>query len=126
MGRLGELFNEYQEASERVGDPTAKELHVQMPVFVLHLYGQPSLMWNDLWARYPEMQGRKVAGCVIGENPYHVFLCGLRKVGEKYTVNHLMLGHEILHLVKQVVADQENNRDTGASIILNPDDVAQL
>lgn len=124
QGLLAILFNAYQIAFNQTGNDSMEKIVIEIPSFVLHLYGSPATMWADLNAEFG--YDGQPAGCVIGENPYHIYLCGLRKVGDKYNVNHLMLGHEFLHLVKQIVADVENNRDTQASIILNPDDVAVL
>lgn len=121
---LALLFDAYQIASESIGEPSKEILEIEIPSFVLHLYGSPATMWADLNAEFG--YDGQPAGCVIGENPYHIYLCGLKEVGDKLTVNHLILGHEFLHLVKQVVADAKNNRDTQASIILDPDALPYL
>ncbi len=123
---LALLFDAYQIAFNRTGKDSREKIVIEIPSFVLHLYGNPEDLWADLWEQFPEVHGWEVAGCVIDENPYHVFALGLRDVKGKLLNNHLITGHEFSHLLDQVIADRDNNREVLDSILLNPDDVAAL
>lgn len=126
MSKLADLFNEIQNAYMDEGQPTDEMIDVTVPSFRLRIFGNPETMWQVLWQEYPGVTGMKFAGCVIGENPYNIFMVGLRRINDKVNVFQHILGHEFTHLVKQVVADIYNNRDTQASVIFNPDDLGKL
>lgn len=119
-------FNDFQRTFNEYGEDTSERIDVTIPSFRLRIFGSIEDLWQTLWTEFPETDGQKYAGCVIGDNPFNVFVLGLRQIDNKLNPQTLILGHEIVHLLKQVIADRDNGRDTDASIVFNPDDLSKL